>query len=132
MAATCFAICEWNAVYCAERIHPGDLESILRRKLTAGKIAEALVNLIEEMPESNGRNELQIAAQSFSGLVILRNNILHGKPCSNLHRETRLSAQIVFEIADLEMAADEFSACSIELNRLLHGFLETYIPASGA
>jgi hypothetical protein len=38
----------------------------------------------------------------------------------------------VFEIVDMEQAADSFSSCSIELNRLYHGFLSTYTPATKA
>jgi len=127
-ATFCFAICEWNAVYCAERIRPGSLGAFIKDELTAGKIAKKLIDLTRNMPKSAGREELIAAAQAFVDLVPLRNNILHGKPCTGPNGEARLSTAKVFEIPDLQDAADAFSACSIELNRLLHGFLSTYKP----
>ena len=69
-----------------------------------------------------------MAAQEFSKLVPLRNSILHGKPCTGPSGKARLSTAKVFEIADLNNGADAFSACSIELNRLQHGFLSTFKP----
>lgn len=127
-AASCFAICEWNAVYCAERIKPGALNQMVSTELTAGQIAKKLLDIVRNMPPSNERVELTNAAQSFAQLVPLRNKILHGKPCTDPNGEACLSSPSVIEIADLENAADAFSACSIELNRLLHGFLATYSP----
>lgn len=127
-ATFCFAICEWNAVYCAERIRPGSLGAFIKDELTAGRIAKRLMDLIRNMPKSAEREELLVAAQVFVDLVPLRNNILHGKPCTGPNREARLSTAKVLEIPDLQDAADAFSTCSIELNRLLHGFLSTYTP----
>lgn len=128
VATFCFAICEWNAVYCAERLHPGSLVSFIKDELTAGKIAKKLSNLTRNMPKSAERGELIAAAQEFTNLVLLRNRILHGKPCTGPNGKARLSNTRILEVADLEAAADAFSACSIELNRLLHGFLSTYKP----
>jgi hypothetical protein len=127
-AAFCFAICEWNAVYCAERISPGSLGTFIKDKSTAGDIATKLINLARNMPITAERNELVAAAQAFAGLVPLRNSILHGKPCTGPNGKARVSYTKVFEIPDFQDAADAFSACSIELNRLLHGFLSTYKP----
>ncbi|TXI09602.1 MAG: hypothetical protein E6Q76_05290 [Rhizobium sp.] len=131
-AAFCFAICEWNAVYCAERISPGALDKIVQEELTAGKIAKKLVNLVRNMPASKNKAELMAAAKAFADIVPLRNNILHGKPCTGPNGEARLSGSTVIENADLKNAADTFSVCSIELNRLLHGFLATYAPTHRA
>jgi|CXWL01.1.fsa_nt_gi hypothetical protein len=128
VAASCFAICEWNAVYCAERIKPGALNQMVSGELTAGQIAKKLLDITRNMPPSREREELKTAAQSFADLVPLRNNILHGKSCTSPNGEARLSSRNVIELSDLETAADAFSACSIELNRLLHGFLATYSP----
>jgi hypothetical protein len=127
-ATFCFAICEWNAAYCAERIRPGSLGAFIKDELTAGKIAKKLIDLARNMPKSVGREELVAAAQAFANLVPLRNGILHGKPCTGPSGEARLSTGKVFEISDLHEAADAFSACSTDLNRLLHGFLSTYTP----
>lgn len=128
VAAFCFAICEWNAVYCAQRIKPGSLHRYLKDELTAGKIAKKLCDLVRNMPKSKERGELQEAAEEFSDLVPLRNSILHGKPCSNIDGSARLSADKIFEVSDLEAAADRFSDCSHKLNLLLHGFLATHQP----
>lgn len=127
-ATFCFAICEWNAVYCAERIRPGSLGTFIKHRFTAGDIATDLINLTRNMPKTAERNQLVAAAQAFAGLVPLRNSILHGKPCTGPNGKARVSYTKVFEIADFQDAADAFSACSIELNRLLHGFLSAYKP----
>ena len=127
-ATFCFAICEWNAVWCAERLRPGSLDAFVSGELTAGQIAKKLRDLARNMPDSTERDETIAAAKKFAELVPLRNDILHGKPCTGPNGEARLSSTKVFEIPDLHDAADVFSACSIELNRLLHGFLSTYQP----
>ena len=127
-ATFCFAICEWNAVYCAERIRPGSLGTFIKDEFTAGKIANKLIDLTRNMPKTAERNELIAAAQEFAALVPLRNSILHGKPCTGPNGKARVSNTKVIEIPDFQVAADAFSACSIELNRLLHGFLSTYKP----
>lgn len=128
-AAFCFAICEWNAVYCAERIKPGSLNKFVKDELTAGQIAKKLLDIARNMPPVKERAEIITAAKSFSDIVPLRNSIFHGKPCTGPNGEARLSGSSIIELPDLERAADTFSTCSIELNRLLHGFLATYSPA---
>lgn len=128
-ATFCFAICEWNVVWACERISPGSLRKIVADELTAGKIAKRFIDLVRNLPKSNQRQELADAAQEFNRLVEIRNSIVHGKPCTGPNGEARLSDKQVFESSDLESAADAFSACGIEMNRLLHGFLSTY--ASG-
>lgn len=127
-ATFCFAICEWNAVWCSERIRPGSLNAFVSGELTAGKVAKKLLDLARNMPKSAERGEIVAVAEAFAALVPLRNNVLHGKPCTGPDGEARLSSTKVFEIPDLHNAADVFSSCSIELNRLLHGFLSTYQP----
>lgn len=129
IATFCFAICEWNAVYCAERIKPGSLNKFVEDELTAGKIARKLLDLARNMPPIKERAEIIAAAQFFLDALPLRNSILHGKPCTDLNGDARLSGSSVIEIEDLERAADVFITCSITLNRLLHGFLKTYTPA---
>lgn len=128
VAVSCFAICEWNAVYCAERIKPGVLNQMLSGEFTAGQIAKKLLSITRNMPPSREREELKNAAQLFADIVPLRNSILHGKPCTVPSGEARLSSRNIIELSELETAADAFSACSIELNRLLHGFLAIYSP----
>jgi len=128
VALFCFSICEWNAVYCAERIKPGSLKKLMSDESTAGKIARKLGNLVESMPRCPEKAELKLATQQFSDVVELRNRLIHAKPCTNPGGKARLSASRIYEINDLKEASDKFSTCSIELNRLLHGFLASYQP----
>lgn len=130
LAAYTFATCEWQAVWCSERIRPGTLTKLGAEKKTAGEIAKFFIDLTRNMPKSKEREELKAAAAEFSCLVEVRNSIFHGKPCTGPNGEARLSAQTVLELAFLEDAADAFAACGIELNRLFYGFLSTYV-ASG-
>jgi hypothetical protein len=121
----CFAICEWNVIWCYEKISPGALQKIVSDELTAGRIAKRFVDLARNMPKSAARNELIAAAEEFARLVQIRNEIIHGKPCTGPNGEARLSSIEVIEIEDLEDAADAFSTCSSKMNELLHGFLNT-------
>ncbi len=121
-----FATCEWNVAWCCERISPGSLERISADRLTAGGIATKFRNLVRNMPPSDERATLARLATEFAEVVELRNRIVHGAPCTGPNGEARLSNGAVFEISDLEDAADRFEACSIELNGMLHGFLSSY------
>lgn len=129
-AAYCFALCEWNAVWCCERIEPGRLTKIVGNELTAGAIAKVLFDLARNMPPSPQREELKRAAEKFLRVVELRNSIFHAKPCTDPSSgNAQLSAgEKILQVSDLDAAADSFSECSIELNGLLHGFLKTYKP----
>lgn len=40
LAAFCFASCEWQVVWCCEKIRSGSLNTIVGEKMTAGEIAE--------------------------------------------------------------------------------------------
>jgi hypothetical protein len=128
-AAFTFATCEWQVVWCAEKISPGSLQKIVGEELTAGKIAKRFIDVCRNMPKSKEREALVNAAKRFSDLVEERNRILHGKPCTGPNGEARLSGSGVIEIGDLENAADAFVECSGELNALFYGFLKTYTPA---
>ena len=127
-ATYCFALCEWQVVWCCEKIRPGSVTTIVVEELTAGKIAKRFLDLTRNMPPSNGREALKALAAKFAALVGTRNRILHGKPCTGPNGESRLSAGEVLEIAELENAADAFSQCSIELNEQFYSFLATYVP----
>ncbi len=120
----CFARCEWDVVWCCERIQPGALRRMAQ--LRAGAIAIRFENLIKRMPSSPERQELQTLAGRFTQLVKIRNGILHGKPCTAPRGEQRLSSGAILEVADLERSADDFTECSSGLNSLLHGFLSTF------
>lgn len=128
LATFCFASCEWQVVWCCEKIRPGSLGMIIEEELTAGKIAKRFVELSRNMPKSKERDELSESAKEFARLVEVRNDILHGKPCTGPNGESRLSGTKVIEISDLDDAADAFTACAAKLNKLYYGFLATYAP----
>ena len=128
LAAYTFATCEWQVVWCSEKIRPGSLDKLLGEERTAGKIAKYFVDLTRSMPKSREREELKVAAVEFSRLVVVRNSIIHGKPCTDPSGEARLSSGKILDLAHLEDAADAFTACGIELNRLFYGYLSTFVP----
>lgn len=127
-ATYCFALCEWQVVWCSERLRPGSVNKFVSEKLQAGKIAKRFLDLTRNMPPSPDREVLKALAVRFARLVERRNQIVHGKPCTGPNGDSRLSSGAVIEISDLEDAADQFSQCSIELNEQFYGFLSTYEP----
>lgn len=126
VATYCFASCEWNVVWCCERISPGALGHIVDEELTAGRIGKKFKDLVRNMPASPERETLGELASEFLRLVEVRNAILHGKPCTAPSGEQRLSGGRIWEPQDLLDAADAFTACSIKLNQHLHGFVAAY------
>jgi hypothetical protein len=128
LAVYAFAACEWQVVWCSEKILPGSLIKLVSEERTAGKIAKFFIDLTRSMPKSDEREQLKAAAAEFGRLVVVRNSIIHGKPCTGASGEARLSSGMILEQAYLEDAADAFTACGIELNRLFYGFLATYVP----
>ncbi|RYH65417.1 MAG: hypothetical protein EON54_05825 [Alcaligenaceae bacterium] len=130
LATYCFSSLEWQVVWCCEKIKPGTLNKIVGKEMTAGTIATTFSNLARNMPSSPAREELVKLGEEFFRLKDVRNDIVHGKPCSGPNDESRLCGSKVIEINDLEDAADSFAACGIELNALSYGFLATYKPSS--
>lgn len=128
LAAFTFATCEWQVLWCSEKIRPQSLNKLVGDARTAGKIAKFFIDLTRNMPKSKEREELRAAAVEFARLVDIRNAILHGKPCTGPSGDARLSTGEVLEIQYMEDAADAFTACGSELNRLFYGFLSTYSP----
>lgn len=96
--------------------------------MTAGRIAKHFIDLTRNMTKSVEREALKNLAGEFSDLVTLRNAILHGKPCTGPTGEARLSGAGIFEVPDLEDAADQFAECANKLNGLFYGFLTSYAP----
>lgn len=125
VATYCFALCEWNLVWCGERIKGGFLNKVVGDEMTAGQIGRAFGNLVRNMPPSTLRAELEVLAAEFLRLVEVRNGIAHGKPCAGPSGESRLSSSKVLETSDVDAAADEFATCSAGFNRLLHGPLKS-------
>lgn len=127
-AAFTFATCEWQVVWCSEKIRPGSLRKFVDGELTAGKIAKCFIDLCRNMPKSDEREALSSLASTFANLVEERNRLFHGKPCTGLNGEARLSGNGVIELSDLEDAADAFTECSGKLNEIYYCFLQTYTP----
>ncbi|WP_318510328.1 hypothetical protein [Photobacterium leiognathi] len=129
LAAYTFARLEWQVVWCMEKIKPDSIHKVVDKEMTAGTIAKKFIDVTRNMAKSNEREQLKELAIEFMALVQVRNNIMHGKPCTSPNNEQRLSGKEIIEIEDLENAADSFVECSCKLNALFYGFLETYKPS---
>jgi hypothetical protein len=124
LAVYCFASLEWNAVWCCERIEPGSVENLADR--TAGRVADTLLHLVGQLESSTEQVDLKGAAADFRFLVGTRNNLVHAKPGTAPGGEQALFRHgDQWMLAELEDVADAFTACSMRLNRALHGFLNT-------
>lgn len=123
-----FARCEWQVVWCCEKIKSGSVRKIVAEEMTAGTIGKYFSNLVRNMPKSRGRDDLFGVAEKFNELVLDRNRIIHGKPCTSPEGQQRLSAGSIIEISDLENAADAFAECEVQLNAIFHGLLDDISP----
>ena len=124
-AVYAFASLEWQVVWSIEKIRPESIHKIVGEEMTAGKIAKKFIDATRNMSKISERDELQILASEFKDLVEVRNNIVHGKPCTSPHGDQRLSGDNVIETIDLENAADDFVECNGKLNSLFYDFLLT-------
>jgi hypothetical protein len=115
-----FAILEWNAAWCCERIQPNCLPEVAER--TAGGVARKLLQLAEALPASDERDALIADAERFRELTIVRNGIMHGRPCTH-EKKARLSDGDIWTPERLQDTADDFSECSSRLSAHLHGWL---------
>ena len=124
VAAYCFAICEWNAVWCAEKLQAGYVITIEAERKTAGRIATELEALTANISDAAIRLRGANAAADFVRVTKERNGLLHGKPGTAPGGEQRLFRNTgEWTIAAINRFADEAAACSIELNDLLHNHL---------
>ena len=116
MATYCFATLEWNAVYCGEKLSRGYVNTVAKK--TAGQIAQGVASFAQLITDPNKQIRFQVAANEFVRLVVRRNNLVHANPAT-VGGEQRLvrhgTPWLPSEIDDL---ADEFIACSMELNEL--------------
>ncbi len=117
-----FATLEWNAVWCCERIKPGYVAKLGRK--TAGDVARDLISRLSRIGDVTVRQACNGPAHEFHRLVKVRNALLHGKPGTADDNAQRLFDQgKPWSPEMIDDAADEFAACSITLNALLHGEL---------
>ena len=126
LAAYAFARCEWQVVWCCEKVKPGSLSKIVVKEMTAGAIAKRFSNIVRNMPKSKKREELIALSAEFSDLVVQRNRIIHGKPCTAPNGDQRLSGNGIIEIAELERTNDAFGVFGRKLNTIFYGFLKSY------
>jgi len=118
-----FAELEWNAVWCAERLQAGYTNTVGTK--TAGQVAADFDQLTRAMAAGCVAERTALAARDFRRLVGVRNDIMHAQPCHAPTGEERLVRRgEIWMIPELEAAADEFAACSIELNELFHHWLD--------
>jgi hypothetical protein len=117
-----FATLEWNAVWCAERLSPGYIGKT--GKKTAGAIAKDLEAIVDRVIDPAVKAACEAPAKRFASLVVTRNGILHGKPGTAPDQSQRLFRNgSVWQLSDIEDAADAFAECSDSLNALLYGHL---------
>jgi hypothetical protein len=126
LAAYCFAVCEWNAVWSAERLQPGYISTIEPLRKTAGVIAKELVDLVSAISDPALMSICLTPAIEFQRLVQDRNALLHGKPGTAPNGDQRLFRHgQEWTISATDTFADEVSACSILLNEMVHTHLAT-------
>lgn len=121
-----FTLLEWNAIHCCERLEEGFVYGVDGRKTMGSRnVAEKLVSLCKLAPDSPDADELRAAADEFLRLVAVRNALVHARPgtAPDGHSQRLFRHGEMWTIEMIEEQADAFAACSVRLNRLLHGFL---------
>jgi hypothetical protein len=120
-AAFCFASLEWNVVWCCEKMKQGYINGL--DKKTAGRIAgDFRKHGLEQTPDK--WRVLSPIAAEFDRLVVVRNELFHGKPGTAPNGDQRLFHQgQEWTIDRVNEAADEFTACSIPANDALDNLL---------
>jgi len=126
LAAYCFASCEWNAVWSAERLQAGYVSTIEPKRKTAGVIANELVALVTDLTDTALQAICLPPAIEFKRLVQERNGLLHGKPATAPNGDQHLfRVGREWTIAAIDAFSDEVTACSIMLNDMVHKHLVT-------
>ena len=121
LAIYCFASMEWNAVYCGEKLK-ADYASTVARK-TAGKIADDIKGFAGLIADQGKRARYQAAADEFKRLVDRRNDLVHANPATVGSDQRLVRHGTPWQPSEIDDLADEFMACSIELNELFHRVL---------
>lgn len=118
-----FSSAEWMAVHCCEKMKKDYLKKVAKK--TAGQIAADLKELVQKLPMANTNSRCLNAASEFERLVKVRNDLIHSNPGTAPE-----GTQALFRygnewtIAKITDAADEFAACSIELNEIYYCILK--------
>ncbi len=119
LAVFCFAGLEWNVVWSCERLSPGIINSLADQ--TAGSIAKQFTKLVEAVTDPHVMNRLSPLASRFEDLVKVRNGLVHAIPATDTDGGQRIFRDgVPWTIETIDKAADDFTACSIELNAFVH------------
>lgn len=123
IASYMFARLEWNVVWCCERIEKGSVSEL--QELTAGVIRKRFTKLVGTVNDPEIRDQLEKAAEAFSPLVDLRNDLIHGTPVTDPEYGQCLNGNTgSWSIERINNAADSFAACAMLFNGLLYGVLQ--------
>lgn len=120
-AVYCFATLEWNAVYCGEKLSPGYVGKLAKK--TAGKIATDVAKFESLISDPNKRARYRTATSEFVRLAKSRNDLLHSNSATVGHEQRLVRQGKPWQANEIDDLADEFAACSIELNELYHKVL---------
>ena len=126
LATFCFARCEWDAVWCCERLRANYIKTIEPKRKTAGVIANDLIHLVAQIADPQSLAICQGPAIEFQRLVKERNGLLHGKPGTAPNGDQRLfrgPSEWAIDIVD--NFSDEVTACQVLLNDMVHKHLIT-------
>ncbi len=118
IATYCFARMEWDAVYCGEKLSPGYMATVARK--TAGTISHDIIGFATLITDPVKRARYQAAANQFDELVKRRNNLVHANPATVGGDQRLVRHGTPWQANQIEDLADEFTACSMELNELHH------------
>ncbi|MBU0522711.1 MAG: hypothetical protein KKC24_23785 [Gammaproteobacteria bacterium] len=123
LAAYMFARLEWNVVWCCERLEEGSVSEL--QELTAGVVRRRFGKLVLAIADDELRDELVKAADVFNPLVDLRNDLIHGTPCTHPSYGQCLNGNTgAWSIDRINQAADAFAECAIIFNGILYGSLK--------
>jgi hypothetical protein len=123
-ALYCFALCEWNAVYCIQKRQPGYVTDAFRptQSTMAGTVADKLRSISRNLPDAPEKSEWEQTAQLFFDLVTTeRNRLVHAKPGTNSAGDQRLFYfGYEWTIERVQELADRFTRCGMTLNDLFY------------
>jgi hypothetical protein len=120
LAVYSFASLEWDAVRCCERLEAGSIDRLEDR--TAGRVADTLLHLVNELEPSIHQDQLRGAATDFRFMVSTRNNLVHAKPGTAADGSQGLFRHgDHWTIAELQGVAAAFDRCRVRLTNALTG-----------
>ena len=120
-ATYCFARLEWDAVYCGEKLNAGYLSTVSVK--TAGNIAIDVAQFVSYVSDPLNRDRYRAATIELSRLVKRRNDLVHSNTATVNGEQRLVRRDSSWQPSDIDDLADEFTACSIELNDLFHHIL---------